>query len=288
MCDEKIDLGRVANYAGFLKSGGVAGAFVNGTTGEGMSLTSDERMALVEEWVKYKSDDFKVIVHVGHNSLVDSVRYARHAVECGVDALGLMPPFFFKPELGGLIKYIEEVASSAGDLPIYYYHIPSISGGDFSVYDLLCGCSGISNFKGVKFTHENMMDFRDCISKEDGRYDMLWGRDEICLAGLSMGARGFVGSTYNFMAPLYLRICSLFESGDIEGARLLQDLSIAVIKVMISCGNGVVGGKAIMKIAGMDVGETRLPLLRLDDACIDDMKMKLDELGFFDWVNGNS
>jgi dihydrodipicolinate synthase/N-acetylneuraminate lyase len=57
---------------------------------------------------------------------------------------------------------------------------------------------------------------------------------------------------------------------------------------MISCGNGVVGGKAIMKIAGMDVGETRLPLLRLDDACIDDMKMKLDELGFFDWVNGNS
>lgn len=64
----------------------------------------------------------------------------------------------------------------------------------------------IPNLAGIKFTNEDFMDYLSCLQFMDGRFDMLWGRDEKMLSALVPGARGAVGSTYNYAAPLYLRL----------------------------------------------------------------------------------
>ena len=80
----------------------------------------------------------------------------------------------------------------------------------------------IPNFAGIKYTHEDFMDFLSCLRFQNGKYDMLWGRDENMLAALSLGSKGAVGSTYNYAAPLYSEMAEAFDRNDLEKAQALQ------------------------------------------------------------------
>ena len=99
--DGSLDVdGGVASVIQGLVDTGVKYAFVGGTTGESFKLTQAERKQLLERWVAViaeKGCDMTVIAHVGCESLQDTVDLARHAAACGVKAIGVMPPVFFKP-----------------------------------------------------------------------------------------------------------------------------------------------------------------------------------------------
>jgi N-acetylneuraminate lyase len=103
------------------------------------------------------------------------------------------------------------------------------------------------------------MDFLSCLHFKNGKYDMLWGRDENMLAALSVGAKGAVGSTFNYAAPLYTQLISAFDLGDLETARNKQQQSIDMIRLLGKYG-GIATGKAYMKLVGLNCGEFRLPV----------------------------
>lgn len=124
----------------------------------------------------------------------------------------------------------------------------------------------LPNFAGLKYTDEDLMDFMSCINFGGGIYDMLYGRDECMLAALALGCRGFVGSTYNYAAPLYNALIKAFNEGDIKKARELQQKSIDMIYLLDKYG-GMVTGKAYMKLAGFDFGKFRPPVRGMTDEC---------------------
>src|SRR5690606_2339015 len=117
----------------------------------------------------------------------------------------------------------------------------------------------IPNFAGIKYTHEDFMDYLSCMNYKNGQYDMLWGRDENMLSALILGAKGAVGSTYNYAAPLYLELMEAFDCGNIDRAKALQQQSIDMIRLLGKYG-GIATGKAYMKIIGLDCGLFRLPV----------------------------
>jgi len=117
----------------------------------------------------------------------------------------------------------------------------------------------LPNFAGVKYTHEDFMDFQSCMSYENGKFDMLWGRDENMLSALVLGAKGAVGSTFNYAAPLYYDLIDAFNNNDLVKARKLQQKSIDMIRFLGKYG-GISVGKAYMKLVGHDLGEFRLPV----------------------------
>jgi N-acetylneuraminate lyase len=259
----QLELRAIKAYADWLHREGVVGAFICGTTGEGPSLTVSERLQQAEAWVADAPEDLRVIVHVGHNSLPESKRLAEHAAGIGAGAVACMPPYFFKPSsIGQVITWCAEVASAAPGLPFYYYHIPSMSGVNMVIADFLKAASGrIPNLVGVKFTHEDIEDFRNCLQVEDGRFDMLFGRDEILLTALETGARGAVGSTYNFAAPIYLRLIEAFDNGDFQHARTLQKQAVSLIDACIKGPwNATAAFKWLMGRMAVDCGPTRLPI----------------------------
>ena len=118
---------------------------------------------------------------------------------------------------------------------------------------------------------------------QDGRFNVMFGRDEIMLTALALGARAAVGSTYNYMSPLYLRIIDAFESGDIESARADQSRAIEVVSLLHKYGGGA--GKAIMKITGVDCGPVRPPLRNLSDEQQAELRSDLERIGFFDYCS---
>jgi N-acetylneuraminate lyase len=279
------DLAIIEKQASSLLLNGVAGAFVCGTTGEGASLSTAERMAVARRWSEVRPKGLSLIVHVGHNSLADCRALAAHAQEIRADAMGVLAPSFFKPGIGELVAFCAEVAAAAPRLPFYYYHIPSMTGAAFPMIEFLRTAKDrIPTLAGIKYTFENLMDFGQCLEFEGGRFDMLFGRDEMLLAGLIVGARGAVGSTYNYAAPLYTAIIKAAREGDLNEARRLQAKSYSLVEIMVRHG-GLPAGKALMKLAGIDCGPCRLPLRSLSPGQHETMTGELEAEGLLPYFS---
>lgn len=276
----------ISPQARLLAQNGVAGAFICGTTGEGASLTSDERRKVVEGWVAARQPGLSIIVHVGHLSVAEARGFARHAQEIGADAIATIAPSFFKPaSVNELVAWCAHVAAAAPALPFYYYHMPAMTGVTFPATDFLSVAGPqIPNLAGVKFTHENLMDFGRATDHSSGKYNLLFGRDEILLAGLALGARGAVGSTYNFAAPLYLRMIDAFNRGDLTAARRDQARAMQFIGVLDRHG-GLAAGKTAMKFVGVDCGPVRLPLRALSEREEAALREGFEQIGFFEYAS---
>lgn len=264
--DGSLHLEIIPDYYQLLKQNGVTGAFICGSTGEGVSMTNAEKKLVAEAWAAATNHDtdFKVMMFLGGTSINDCKDLALHAKEIGLYAISFTAPFYFKPaNVNQLAKCCAEIAAVVPDLPFYYYHIPVLTGVGFGMYDLLQAIDGlIPNFAGIKYTHEDFMDYLTCLRYNDGQYDLLWGRDENMLSALVLGAKGAVGSTFNYAAPLYYQMMDAFEANDLETARALQQTSIDMIRLLGKYG-GISTGKAYMKVAGLNCGEFRLPVANM-------------------------
>lgn len=281
--DGSLNLQIIPVYYDMLKANGVNGAFICGSTGEGVSMSVKEKKAVAEAWAACTRNDkdFIVMPLLGGTSLADCIELALHAREIGLGAVSFTAPFYFKPaNVEMLAQCCAEVASAVPDMPFYYYHIPVLTGVGFPMYDLLKAIDGrIPNFAGVKYTHEDFMDFLSCINFQNGRYDMLWGRDENMLPALAVGAKASVGSTFNYAAPLYYNLIDAFNSGDLAKAQLLQQKSIDMIRLLGKYG-GIATGKAYMKLIGLDCGAFRLPVKNMSSADFELFKHEVAQLGF--------
>ena len=261
--DGSLNLTIIPKYYEFLKSNNVSGAFICGSTGEGVSLTLLEKKAVAEAWAYCTKTDanFTLMMFLGGTCIADCQELAIHANEIGVDAISFTAPFYFKPANAEMLaQACMEVASVVPEMPFYYYHIPVLTGVGFAMYDLLQAVDGrIPNFAGIKYTHEDFMDYQSCLTFKNNKYDMLWGRDENMLSALVLGAKGAVGSTFNYAAPLYHQLMESFEFNDLSMAREHQMTSINMIRLLGKYG-GISTGKAYMKLVGLDCGEFRLPV----------------------------
>ncbi len=263
-----LNPGVIPAYYSFLKANKVVGAFICGSTGEGVSLTFREKVTVLNEWAALTRNDpdFYLMMFLGGTNLRECRELAAIAEEAGVDAISFTSPFYFKPaNVAQLARCCAEVASAAPRTAFYYYHIPVLTGGNFAMIDLLKEVDGrVPNFRGIKYTHEDFMDFLSCTHYADRKYDMLWGRDENMLSSLVLGAKGAVGSTYNYAAPLYHALMDAYDRRAFEEANALQQKSIDMITLLGKYG-GIATGKAYMKLVGVDCGEFRLPVSNMSE-----------------------
>ncbi len=253
----------IEGYYDLLEKNKVVGAFINGSTGEGVSLSQMEKMKIVEEWTKRAKvkKSVKVISLVGGTSYVECIENAIHAQEQGVYAIALLAPYYFKPSgAKQLAEFVSKVAARVPELPVYFYHIPVLSGCYVPMLDFLKeAATTIPNLAGIKYTHEDFMDFLSCTNFMNGKYEMMWGRDENMLSALILGTRSAVGSTFNYAAPIYLKMIEAYDKGDFILARQLQQQSINMITLLGKYG-GISTGKAFMKYIGFDCGQFRSPV----------------------------
>lgn len=281
--DGELNLAVIPRYAAHLARDSVRGAFICGTTGEGASLTTEERKKIAEAWISARQPGLSIIVHVGHNASAEAQGLARHAQREGADAIATLAPSFFRPaNLADLLEWCAPIAAAAPKIPFFYYHMPSMAGADFAMAEFLpAAARRIPNFAGIKYTHDNLVDFGNTLDAAKTRHAVLAGRDEILLCYLALGATGAVGSTYNYAAPIYLRMIAAHAEGDFQAARKWQALIRAFIGVMHRCG-GMGANKVIMKlVTDIDCGPTRSPLRTPSSAQVVQLRRELKAAGFF-------
>lgn len=282
--DGRLNLDAVERQAAHLSVAGVRGVFVGGSTGEGHSLTVEERRALARRWVEVaRGTGLAVIVHVGHNSQGDARSLAEAAAQSGAQAIAALAPSYYKPaRTEDLVGFLAPVAAAAPALPFYYYDIPALTGVHVPLVEFLVrGREAMPTLAGIKYTNPDPTQWVECFGLDGGFFDILYGIDEGLLAGLALGAEGAVGSSYNFAAPIYHRLIAAFRRGDWKTAREEQARSIRLIRLLARFGY-MVAAKHMMGLLGVDCGTVRPPLRPLADEEKKVLERELQTSGFWD------
>jgi len=287
--DGALNLAIVEQQAAHLLKNKVATVFIGGSTGESHSLTMEERRQLAERWCAVtRGTPLAVVIHIGSNCLADARGLAAQAQQLGAQAIAMLSPSYFKPrDLAALIACCADVAAAAPATPFYFYDIPSLTGTSFSMPDFLAQAPAlIPTLAGLKYTNSNLMDYQLCLHAADGRFDIPYGCDEWMLAACVLGAKGAVGSSYNFAAPVYQRLLAALAAGDLATARAEQFRSVQIIRLLANLGY-MGASKAVMTMLGVDVGPARLPNTTPTAEQVKQLRSTLEQLGFFDWVRTN-
>lgn len=239
---------------------GVKGAYVCGTTGEGIHCSVEERKKIAERWVAASRGQLSITLHTGALSIADALELSRHAETLDIFATSVIGPCFFKPStVDDLVEYCRIIAAAAPSKGFYYYH-SGMSGLSLDMEQfLIAAADKIPNLSGMKFNSADMYEFQRCLRVNNRQFDIPFGVDEFLPAGLACGAVGAVGSTYNYAAPLYHRLIDSFNRGDHQDVAACMDKVIAIIRVLVQYG-GVAAGKLAMQLHGIDVGDPRRPL----------------------------
>ena len=255
-----LALNVVAQQAAYLRDKGVHGVLIAGSTGEGSSLSGNERRDLAASWAE-AADGLEVWIHVGHNSPREAAALAAHAAEIGAHGVCAAPPSWFP--LGSvdlLVDTCAELAAGAPSLPFLYYHIPVLSHVQLPMVKFAESARArIPNFRGIKYTHLDALDFQACVREHGDAIKLYWGCDELLATGLALGAHGAVGSTYNFATPLYHRLIAAHAAGATNEVRTLQSKAAQLVELLASH-NYMAAAKATMKYLGVDVGTVRCPM----------------------------
>lgn len=279
--DGSLYLDVVPRQAEWLAAAGVDGVFVGGTTGESLSLSVPERIALAEAWVEpARRHNLRLLIHVGAASLVDTRELAVHAAGVAAAGISAMAPCYFKPSrIGDLADYLAAVAAAAPAIPFYYYDIPAWTGVRFRSSQLLEQyAERIPTLAGIKYTSDDWVDFQRCVAVAGERFRMYWGCDEALIVGLTLGAVGAIGSTFNFLAVEAREVVRAYQAADTQAARVAQYRVVQLVDAIASHGY-LPASKALLADLGLDCGTVRPPLAPLTAADRQQLRAACEKAG---------
>lgn len=241
---------------------GLDGVFVGGSTAEVHSLTLAEREAQLGDVVDAVAGRARCIAHVAAMRLADVTALTRTAAELGYDAVASTPPFYLPFSAADRRGYFEDLVA-ASPLPVFLYHIPSLTGVDLA-HDEVLALLALPGIVGMKLSADDIGLVLRAKASQPGKL-VLFGSDELLLPALAAGADGGVGSTYNLFGRRIVALRDAVRTGELDRARQLQAEINQGIDALVSAGvfPALKAGLAAM---GVPCGACRPPARPLDAA----------------------
>ena len=239
-----------------LVEAGIDGFYVCGSTGDGVALDEDDRVECARAVAEAADGEVPVIAHVGTNSTDLTQRLAERSVAAGADAVSSILPSIplSSEEVRGY--FLDIVRTSPA--PFIAYNFPARSGVGLPL-DLLGELAEEPNLYGLKNTSRDVFEMSTFATLRDGRFRVWNGNDEVIYAGLSAGACGAIGSTFNVFTRLYRDLLQSFRRGDHEAALSLQRKVEEFIRVLVRYGV-MPALRALLSARGIEMGASRRPL----------------------------
>lgn len=257
--DESISPEKTRELVRHLMSYEIGGLYLTGSTGEGFMMSVEERKAVVEAVIDEVASKLPVIVHVGAVSTRQSEQLARHAADAGADAISSVPPIYWRFPDDNVAGYYQDLIQASG-LPMIVYNVALAGTVSF---DMILRLGALEGVEGIKYTATSHYDlFRIKESLGDG-FMVYSGSDEMAASGMLFGSDGLIGSTYNLIADLFIRLFSAAQAGDAGEMRRLQEAANQIIFTMLRFDLMSVLKMALRWI-DVDVGICRRPFTQYD------------------------
>lgn len=243
---------------------GVKGVYVNGTSGECIYQSMEDRKIVLENVMEAAQGKLTVIAHVACNNTKDSEELAAHAQSLGVDAIACIPPIYFRLPEHAIAGYWNDISAAAPDTDFIIYNIPQLAGVALTM-SLFAEMRKNPRVIGVKNSSMVVQDIQMFKQAAGEDYIIFNGPDEQFISGRVIGAEGGIGGTYGVMPELFLKMDELVRSGKMEEARKVQyAVNEVIYKLCSAHGNMYAVIKEILRMSeDLDIGSVRKPLASL-------------------------
>jgi len=257
--DEQIKEDAFRKLIDFQIEQGIHGFFPLGTAGEGMKLGIEKRRKAAEIVVDQTDGRVPIILHVGTQDTSMSVELAKHAEDLGVDAVGAVGPFFYKPDTQGLIQHYKRIGESV-DLPMFVYNNVERQGYNITPETFEKIADGVPQVVGLKDTSYNIEQVQDYVCKFGKDYMIIGAGDSIIFPILAVGAAGHISMISNVFPKLAIQIYESTKNGNYAKARELQS-KLNDLRTVFKKGPYITPYKEALKLLhGIDLGTVSSPL----------------------------
>jgi 4-hydroxy-tetrahydrodipicolinate synthase len=236
---------------------GIHGLVPCGTTGEGATLSDDEKQMVVSTVVEAVEGRVPVVAGAGSNSTDATLRAARCAERAGADALLVVSPYYNKPNRSGMIAHYEAVAAET-DLPVVVYNVPGRTGQDLGA-PLILRLAEIPGVVAVKEASGNLDQIASILAGRPSGFAVLSGDDPLALPTVALGADGVVSVVSNEAPGEMARLMEAALSGEMQAARALHFRLLPLMRANFVESNPV-PVKTAMHLLGHCSGALRQPL----------------------------
>ena len=254
----------------------IRSSLVCGTTGENPTHTEEEHNKLVELTVKKCAGRMKTIVGVGGYNTAHVLEQAKQAEACGADGILMVTPYYNKSTQKGLIEHFTYVADRVS-VPMILYNVPGRTGIGIkpATYKVL---SKHPNINGVKEASGNIAEF--ALTRSICGDDLVFwsGNDSDTVPMMALGAVGVISVASNIIPKDVAKLCELGLAGDFKAAAA-EYFRLADFFDKLFIETNPIPVKTAMNVAGMNVGKLRLPLVDMDPANLEKLKVSMRGVG---------
>jgi 4-hydroxy-tetrahydrodipicolinate synthase len=255
--DESLDEGAFEAHLDYLISSGIEGLLVIGGSGEYVNLSSEERKKIVSLAVQSIGGRVPVLVGLLSPSTREAVEIGTHAAQEGADALLVLPPYYIRPSLDGIVYHFETIARETG-LKIVAYNIPGRTGYNLDV-DALGAIATVPAVVAVKDCDRDLAMISARVRELGDRLSILSGDDDLGFPTLLVGAHGAIWAGANFAPKMYVELFRASVNGDIDRGLELHHRLLPMVETWL-IRNHPAPLKELMGIVGRPVGPARQPL----------------------------
>ena len=275
----RVKADTVASLVDYQLKGGAKGFYVCGNTGECSVLPNKTRIEMLDAVVKANGGRGQIMAHIGATHFDDVMELIEDANGRDIDAISSLPPALKKYyNADEIFEYYKRIAKESRH-PLYAYITPDLGTDPLAFARKL---STVDNIQGIKLTIPDYYTFGNIMEEFKGKLNVLNGPDETLVCGLSVGADGAIGTTYNILPKLGVKIYESFKAGDMKTALEYQHKLNSFIKIPL--GKNLSYWKAALGFLGFDMGYTVFPCKMPTECELAEMKKALEKINFFDLV----
>lgn len=241
----------------------VAGIIINGSTGEFVSLSKEERFKMVETVLKEVDGRIPVIVGTAAETTKETIEYTRHAEAHGADCALIINSYYCKPKEEEIYFHFKEI-SNVVNIPIMLYNNPFTSGVDMSTELMLRIGKECENVTHIKESSGDIRKARDLVRQGEGAFQVFCGSEDLVMESYLVGATGWVSVAGNIVPGLVTKMYEHFQNGELEKAWEINDAILPLCEFLEGSGKYVQIVKRSMELHGQAGGPSRYPRLGLN------------------------
>ncbi|KAB2441172.1 4-hydroxy-tetrahydrodipicolinate synthase [Bacillus luti] len=261
---QEIDWKGVKQNVNYFIEQKVAGIIINGSTGEFVSLSKEERFNMVETVLKEVDGRIPVIVGTAAETTKETIEYTKHAEAHGADCALIINSYYCKPKEEEIYFHFKEI-SNAVNIPIMLYNNPFTSGVDMSTELMLRIGKECENVTHIKESSGDVRKARDLVRQGKGAFQVFCGSEDLVMESYLVGASGWVSVAGNIVPGLVTKMYEHFQNGELEKAWEINDAILPLCEFLEGSGKYVQIVKRSMELHGQAGGPSRYPRLGLTE-----------------------
>ena len=266
-------LGRVVNH---VIEGGVNYIVALGTTGESVTLTKEEKKAVVSSVLETVDKRVPIVVGIGGNNTQEIINSARNMDLSGVDAILSVAPYYNKPGQRGLFQHFKAIATSS-PLPVILYNVPGRTSCNISSDTCLELAHKCENIIGIKEASGDLAQIMRILKGKPENFSVISGDDMLALPIIAAGGTGVISVLANAYPSPTSELINHCLKNNFKSAREIQFLFIEIIELLFVEGNPS-GVKAMLNQLNIIENILRLPLVPVSKPTLEKIQKAMKEV----------